>query len=85
MPTDHYAFRALSFEQQLPVLYAEGHFLANRYEEEDAVNLYQMPGGFFVELYYDQAENRVVRLRTFTSPRLLEDYAPYVKLPDLGL
>ncbi|SET97667.1 hypothetical protein [Hymenobacter actinosclerus] len=83
--TSYCAFRALSFEQQLPILYAEGEFVANRYEEEDAVNLYRLPGGFFVELFYDQHENQVVRLRTFTSSQQLEDYTPYIDLSDLGL
>jgi hypothetical protein len=84
MPLSHYQFRALPFEQQCVEIYADGQFIANRFEEEDAVNLYWM-GGFFVELYYDQHQNRVVRTRTFTSNACLDDYACYVKLDDLPL
>jgi hypothetical protein len=84
MPISHYAFRALSFEEQLPVVWEEGSWLARRYEEEDWINLYHL-GGFFVELYYNPEANRVHRTRTFTSRECLLDYAVYVSLQDLGL
>ena len=34
-----------------------------------------MPAGFFVEVNYDEAANRLCRTRTFTSLACLEDYA----------
>ncbi|MCB2379783.1 hypothetical protein LGH70_19460 [Hymenobacter sp. BT635] len=82
MPLSHYAFRALPFEDRLKAIWAEGTFLATRWEEDDAVNLYHM-GTFFAEVYYDPESNEMLRTRAFTSTRCLEDYAAYVKLHDL--
>ncbi|SMC00641.1 hypothetical protein SAMN00120144_4083 [Hymenobacter roseosalivarius DSM 11622] len=85
MQYTHYSFRALPFADQLSAIWQEGTFLARRYEEEDAVNLYYFPNGFFVELYYDQLANALVRTRTFTSYSSLLDYAPGIELSTLGL
>ncbi|GAA3940243.1 hypothetical protein [Hymenobacter algoricola] len=84
MPISHYAFRALSLEEQLPIIWQQGDFLAQRFEEEDCINLYHL-GTFFVEVYYDPQANCVHRTRTFTSRECLMDYTAYVKLDDLGL
>lgn len=84
MPSSHGQFLTLSFEQQCEEIYYEGQFIANRFEEENAINLYWM-GTFFCELCYDQFENKVVSTRTFTSKESLEDYACYIKLNDLLL
>jgi hypothetical protein len=50
-----------------------------------AVQLYQMPGGFFVELNYDVEQNKVTHLFAFEAggeDDRLPDYAMFVKLPD---
>lgn len=47
------------------------------------VNLYHLPGDFFVELYYDTHANKLVRLRSFKDATLLEDYVVGVRLPEL--
>ncbi|WP_133272477.1 hypothetical protein [Hymenobacter radiodurans] len=85
MKYTHYSFRALPFADQLSAIWQEGVFLACRYEEEDAINLYHFSGGFFVELYYDQFANTLVRTRTFTSINCLEDYAVSINLKELSL
>ncbi|TGE29748.1 hypothetical protein [Hymenobacter metallicola] len=82
MPISHYGFRALPFPEQLAVIWAEGTFLATRWEEEDAVNLYHM-GTFFAEVFYDPDENKMLSTRTFTSRECLLDYAVFIKLNDL--
>lgn len=84
MPTNHYAFRAMQLDEQIYTVVNEGDYLARRYEEEDGVNLYNMVT-FFCEVYYDYTANEIVRTRTFTNPKYLEDFAIYVKLTDLGL
>jgi hypothetical protein len=76
-----YQFNVLPYEQQLAHVFDEGTYLARRWEEEDGVNLYHLPAGFFVELYYDTHANELVRLRSFTSAAPLEDYASYLRLP----
>lgn len=66
-------------------MWQEGTFLVRRHEEGDAVNLYHFEAGFFVELYYDQLANELVRARTFTSSECLLDYTAYIDLQSLGL
>lgn len=84
MPTSHYAFRALPFDQQARLVWDEGRHLATRYEEVDTVALYHMEGGFFVELFYNPIDNVLQeRLITFVSTALLEPYASVVNLDDL--
>ncbi|TPG66046.1 hypothetical protein [Hymenobacter nivis] len=77
-----YDFNLLPYEQQLAAVFDAGTYLARRWEEEDSVNLYHLPGGFFVELYYDTHANELVRLRSFSSSEPLEDYAVGIRLPD---
>ena len=77
-----YEFNQLPYGEQLVNVIDTGTFLARRWEEEDGVNLYHLPGGFFVELYYDTHANELVRLHSFTSAAPLEDYAVSVRLPD---
>lgn len=83
MPTSHYAFRALPLEQQLPLVWVEGRFLARRWEEEDGVSLYHMEGDFFCEVYLNPETLEILRLRTFRSIGPLEDYMGHIYLTDL--
>ena len=76
-----YEFNALPHERQLVAVLNAGRYLARRYEEEDAVNLYHLFGRFFVEVYYDTQANEITRLRSFSSQEPLEDYAAYITLP----
>jgi hypothetical protein len=83
MMTTHYTFRLLSSAVQLVVTMQVGTYLATRWEEEDAVDLYHLPAGFFVEVYYRAAGNKVERLHSFVSKGPLADYAVYIQLTDL--
>ena len=76
------AFCLLPHDQQLATVWTAGSFLATRWEEEDAVNLYHV-GRFFVEVYYDPAANAVLLTRAFTSREGLLDYTPSIGLEDL--
>lgn len=78
-----YEFNLLPYERQLVAVFDTGTFLATRWEEEDAVNLYHLPGGVFVELYYDTHANEITRLRSFVSSAPLADYAAGITLPEL--
>ena len=77
-----YEFNLLPYERQLVAVFDEGTFLARRWEEEDGVNLYHLPGDFFVEVYYDTLANEIARLKSFRSAAPLEDYAAGVGLPE---
>ena len=78
-----YEFNALSYERQLVLVFDQARFLATRWEEEDAVNLYVLPRGPFVEIFYDTHANEITRLRAFTSSAPLEDYVVGIQLPRL--
>lgn len=78
-----YEFNQLPYERQLVAVFDTGTFLAWRWEEEDGINLYHLPGGFFAEVYYDKHSNELVRLRSFSSAAPLEDYAAGIQLPGL--
>jgi hypothetical protein len=78
-----YQFNQLRYNAQLFAVYAEGIFLASRAQaEHHAVNLYAMPGRFFVEVAYETAATELLDVRSFTSLPPLEAYATSVKLPD---
>ena len=78
-----YAFNQLPYERQLVAVFDTATFLITRWEEEEAVNLYHLPDGVFVELYYDPHVNEITRLRAFVSAAPLADYAAAIRLPDL--
>jgi hypothetical protein len=75
-------FNLLPYERQLVAVFDEGTFLARRWEEEDGINLYHLPGGVFVEIYFDTHVNQIVQLRSFTSAAPLENYTFRIRLPE---
>jgi hypothetical protein len=72
-----YEFNALPYERQLVHV-----FVTHRWEEEDGINLYHLPGGVFVEIYFDTHVNQIVQLRSFTSAAPLENYMLSIELPE---
>ena len=61
-------FNTLPYEQQLALVYADGGYVATRWQEVyEAVLLYQLPGRFFVELTYDTETNEVQYLFAFEA------------------
>ncbi|WP_201980425.1 hypothetical protein [Hymenobacter rubidus] len=85
MPTSYSTFCALPHIQQVPLVWAEGTFIARRWEEEDGVSLYHMDGGFFCEVYLNPDSLEILQVQAFTTDsERLEDYACYVTLDDLA-
>ncbi|MGI4865987.1 MAG: hypothetical protein ACRYFZ_18840 [Janthinobacterium lividum] len=79
-----HAFQLLSPVMQLYWVIHHGTFLANRWEQEGAVNLYHCAGdgrGFFVEVGIDDGRGQAVVLRSFSDSEALADYAQGVRLP----
>lgn len=78
-------FNALPEDRQLAAVYATGTYLARRWQEVyEAVLLYEMPGGFFVELTYHVDTNEVQYLFPFAAggeDDRRADYAMFVQLP----
>ena len=82
MPLSLDAFNQLTLDLKCMFLWQEGTHIATRYEEEDCIGPYRMPG-FFAEAWYDQHENRLYKVTTFVNdPDRLEDYAAYITLPE---
>ena len=81
-----HGFNLLSEEVQLAYVYNQGTYIARRWDDfHQAVLLYQVPAGFFVEVNYDVNENKVTCLHPFeagSEDDRLADYAMFVKLPD---
>jgi hypothetical protein len=76
-----YEFSALPHKRQLVAVLGLGTFLARRWEEEDCISLYHLPGGLFVEIHYDTHVKQIVQLRSFTSAAPLENYTLSIELP----
>jgi hypothetical protein len=74
-------FNLLPYERQLVAVFTLGTFLAHRTIDEDAINLYHLPGDFFVEVYYNTHTGQVLLLQSFTSTMLLENYTSSIELP----
>ena len=81
-----YEFNQLPYARQLAHVFAEGSYIARRWDDvHQAVKLYQLSGGFFVEVNYDVDRNEITHLFAFeagSEDDRLEDYAMFVKLPD---
>ena len=77
-----YQFKQLPYDWQLVAVFDTGHKVATRWEEEDWVNLYWLPGDVFVELYYDTYLKEITQLKAFTSSKPLEDYTGCIQLPE---
>lgn len=87
MAVSYSLFCALSSLQQYSAVWQEGTFLARRYQEADAVNLYCMEGGYFAEVVYDQRTShlRTVEVFSFGDNERLANYTSSIKLDDLPL
>ncbi|MGI4874282.1 MAG: hypothetical protein ACRYFX_24255 [Janthinobacterium lividum] len=59
-----------------------GTFLAHRAVDEGDINLYHLPGDFFVEVYYNTHTGQVLLLQIFTRAAPLENYTSSIKLPE---
>ena len=44
-----YDFNLLLYARQLATVFTDGTYLARRWEEEDGINLYRLPGDFNLE------------------------------------
>ena len=77
-------FQSFSPRLQLSWVLKHGTYLAQRWDDESAVNLYHCADegrGFFVEVGIDDGWGQAVVLRSFVSSVPLGDYAHDVRLP----
>jgi hypothetical protein len=79
-----HTFQLLWPTEQLALVLEEGTYLAQRWNEESAVNLYHCAGdgcGFFVEVGINDGRGQAVVLRSFSSSEPLDEYVHDVRLP----
>lgn len=73
-----YEFKALSGFEQAEAVW-NGTLLTHREDGFFRILLYQVDA-FYVEVYYHKEENVLLRLRSFTTTRLLEPYLEQIDL-----
>ncbi|QHS56551.1 hypothetical protein GWR56_13740 [Mucilaginibacter sp. 14171R-50] len=57
----------------------EGMFIGDRVESNLRVQLYCV-GNFYAEVYYESQGNDIIKIRGFTTTRLIEPYLHTIKL-----
>jgi hypothetical protein len=70
-----YEFRLLTDDEQALKVW-EGEYINFRDEGENRVMLYRV-NQFYVEVYYNQDSNTILRFNPFTSKRRLELYLKF--------
>ncbi len=71
-----YDFNGMDEKAQEEAVFTEGIFVGDRNEGGLKVQLYRLYG-FYVEVFYNQKENKITRYRSFKS---LGQLTPYLKL-----
>ncbi len=74
-----YEFLGLSEEEQYNTTWAIGILVDQYIKENIAINLYAI-NEFFVEVYYDQATNKILYKKTFKQGELLDKYLNRINL-----
>ncbi|MGI4734450.1 MAG: hypothetical protein ACRYG7_04655 [Janthinobacterium lividum] len=63
-------------------VFDEGTFLTHRELAAGEISFFHLPGGFFVEVYYNPPTSQVLLLQSFPSTALLPDYTSSIELPE---
>ena len=74
-----YEFTKLSEEQQYNTTWAIGTLVDQFIKDGIAINLYVI-NEFFVEVYYDQSENKILYKKHFKQGELLDKYLNRINL-----
>jgi hypothetical protein len=73
-----YQYNLLTDHQKTEVIW-QGTFLDDRREGRFMVQLYSL-GDFYVEVYYNQQNNQIMRFKSFRTTRLLVPYLKKIKI-----
>ena len=77
-----YQFNVLSEGEKAAVLWSQGDIVGDRIENNFSILLYQVRS-FYVELYYNGQENKISKLRSFSSTEQLEPYLGKIDISGL--
>ena len=75
-------FNTLNQNKQKETMLERGAFLADRTTEDFITILYQVDG-FYVEIIYLRADNKIVLVRSFDSADELQPYLEQIDLSNL--
>ena len=75
-----YEFNLLQQNKQMELIYSEAVFLTNRIEKPFGLSLYRL-FDFYAEVYLNNDNNEIEKVRTFKS---IEPLAPYLDEIDLN-
>jgi len=74
-----YEFNILDLNERAETLWANGTFIINLKQGENAYNLYSF-FGYFVEVTYSQPENSIIDIRPFKRGELLNKYLDLIDI-----
>jgi hypothetical protein len=72
-------FNRLEYSDKVEVLWSGGVHLASRESIFFDILLYQVHG-FYIEVVYNRVDRKIVKMRTFSSTKLLEPYLAEVDI-----
>jgi hypothetical protein len=77
-----YEFNALDEHEKGAALWEYGVFLFQRFEGETGYSLYQI-NSFYVEVKYDQNQNKITRFTSFSTTTKLEPNLQNIDISEL--
>ena len=77
-----YEFNMLEKEDQHSAVWNYGTHICERIEGPHKLILYQI-FSFYIELYYSFEDNRLTKLRSFSSLKCLDPYLAYIDITNL--
>ena len=79
-----YQFNVLTENEKTAIVWNEGDFVGDRKENNLSILLYQVQS-FYVEVFYSGKENKISRLRSFSSLNQLEPYLNNIDISGISL
>ena len=76
-----YEFNVLTEDQKAQMVWDFGTFITNKADGKKAVTLYSL-SNFYVEIWYNQTENQINNIRSFSS---IKQLSPYLDDMDVDL
>ena len=76
-----YEFNILPDGEKADNVWEHGKFITNRVVEGHVINLYSL-NDFYVEIWYHQSSNKIIKIRSFKSTNPLD---PYLEEITMGL
>jgi hypothetical protein len=74
-----YQFKVLKQQEQYQTVWDSGVYLTDRIVENNRFALYQIDS-FYVEIFYNTNENKIISIKSFLSTDLLEPYLDKIKI-----